>query len=296
MVPRFLPALDKHRGHLRPFPFCTLAASISGRIQPQDGDELILPIQMQSSETCDNVFYERGTFATHFKARAMIARPLTHLSLRLTHEDWWNWGEDPNGPYRESRQLYLDPAVGKALGTLCSQPSVVNMEQLAAKRRAGEDVRGGCTWGAAVGELSDLKELKLVLETFDFKQNQLERVVECAKTWRFPLEDQTFELVWDGVVEEPSWNIELGELEKNYNAPSVIEGDAEEEDEGDKFTDEERYSENEYGSEEEDVDASGDEEVREPSPTPPPSWNRLCTRFEVRTVRFVRKSKGGNAS
>ncbi|KAJ4355428.1 uncharacterized protein N0V89_003444 [Didymosphaeria variabile] len=289
IAPRFLRAWDKKPSHkVQPFPFDTLSTSISGRKEPQDGDELTLPITTEP-DCYDNIFYESGTFATHFKARAMIARPLTHLTLRLTHEDWWNWSHHPNSSTYIPRKLYLDPAV--AVGRVPSSLSVWGsdhiMEELAARRSAGEVVQGRETWGVIVGRLPDLKELQLVIETFDIKKDQLEQIVECAKTWKFPLENTVYELVWDGRVQDTSWDIEPGAFDKNFKEPLIIEdedGDGEDED---RFTDEERHSDT-YGNSSDDDGASADEERGPTPPPPPPSWHTFCTRFEARVLRFKR--------
>jgi hypothetical protein len=65
--------------------------------------------------------------------------------------------------------------------------------------------------------LPDLKTLQLVLETFKVKEEQLECVVNCAKTWRFnddgeAKEKEKWVLVWDGEIVEKRWTKELGGL------------------------------------------------------------------------------------
>lgn len=47
--------------------------------------------------------------------------------------------------------------------------------------------------------LQGLQELELVLETFPVKKSQLDTVVECAKAWKFPLQDTQWELTYDDV-------------------------------------------------------------------------------------------------
>ena len=44
-----------------------------------------------------------------------------------------------------------------------------------------------------------------MLETFGAKKAQLDTVIECAKTWKFPLDGDKWELVWDGKVEDASY-------------------------------------------------------------------------------------------
>jgi hypothetical protein len=52
--------------------------------------------------------------------------------------------------------------------------------------------------------LQDLKVLELILETFPVKKSQLDTVVECAKIWKFPLQDTQWELAYHN-VESMSW-------------------------------------------------------------------------------------------
>lgn len=79
------------------------------------------------------------------------------------------------------------------------------MISLAEQRRAGHHPVYDGSWGTAIGNLPDLKTFELVLETFLEKKTQLEVVVDCAKTWKFPLKDLQYELVCDGKVEDLKW-------------------------------------------------------------------------------------------
>jgi hypothetical protein len=175
------------------------------------------------------------------------------------------------------------------------------MEQLAEKRRAGDDVQGHGTWGAIVGKLPDLRELKLVLETFEPKQDELERVVKCAETWQFPIEDTPFTLVWDGKVEDASWTKEPKEANGNYTDTTSLDEDeggssshvsSEEEgnDNGGDNSEEESEEENFDDEEYEEEESAEEEREEEGSPEHPSRyWNKLCSRFEVRVMRFVRR-------
>ena len=94
------------------------------------------------------------------------------------------------------------------------------MRELADERRAGRQPLPGIKeavwghhidpnakgWGAVISTLlPDLKTLELVLETFKVKEEQLDSVAECAKTWRFPIQAGQNVLVWDGKVETKRW-------------------------------------------------------------------------------------------
>jgi hypothetical protein len=158
----------------------------------------------------------------------MLARPITHLTLRMyvhafhqaivpltsnrSRTDWSNWTDDPCSAY-SGHHLALDPAF---------DPSVRLppdwMLALAASRRAGHHptYRDDSAWGAAIGILQDLKELELVLETFPVKKSQLDTVVECAKTWKFPLQDTQWELAYDNVK---SMNWTKAPEDRDYQSP-----------------------------------------------------------------------------
>ncbi|KAJ4292799.1 hypothetical protein N0V90_009462 [Kalmusia sp. IMI 367209] len=137
-----------------------------------------------------------------FTARAMVARPLTHLTLRISRTDWWTWTDDPMAADSD-KQLALDPACGG----VNPRPLVTDMVALATSRRAGQHPSYDKTWGATIGLLPDLKTLELILETFSAKTRQLETVVDCAKTWRFPLKNTRYELVCDGRIDSMKWGI-----------------------------------------------------------------------------------------
>ncbi|KAF1971619.1 hypothetical protein BU23DRAFT_600169 [Bimuria novae-zelandiae CBS 107.79] len=136
----------------------------------------------------------------NFTARAMVARPLTHLTIRMSRTDWWTWTDSPETSDSEE-QLALDPACGKE-----TRPLLTDMLALAAQRRMGQHPQyEDGTWGAYVAMLPDLKTLELMLETFREKKRQLEVVCDCAKTWKFPLKESQYELVCDGKIEELKW-------------------------------------------------------------------------------------------
>ncbi|KAF3002466.1 hypothetical protein E8E13_005199 [Curvularia kusanoi] len=140
--------------------------------------------------------------------RVQRARPLVQLTLRMNHTDWWTWTDHPDSTNAKHNHLGLDPALGDGLDSTSHRPTSTRMQELAQQRRDGydpvpRDLLGGTTpgWAHVVAKLPDLKTLELVLETFLEKKAQLETVVECAKTWRFPIAGERFELAWSGEVE-----------------------------------------------------------------------------------------------
>ncbi|CAI6334221.1 unnamed protein product [Periconia digitata] len=260
---------------------------------PEDGNKVQLPrwdmVEFEGpdydeyNETYTQVCKVMGKFT----AAAMVARRLTHLTLRLSRTDWWTWEDDPNTTDND-KQLALDPF----LGGRKSRPLLHEMVELANMRRAGyhpayDDMPptpaswslthpvnstpwyhepDNDTWGAAIGIMPDLKTFELVLETFAPKKRQLETVVECARTWKFPLKGTEYELVCDNKVEALQWRLPASE---DQNASQKSE-DVSEQNEG---ASEETSEESEYEFSEDDDE----------------SWHRSCTEFEVRVVRFKRR-------
>jgi hypothetical protein len=153
--------------------------------------------------------------------RLQRARPLVHLTLRVAAKDWWTWTDNPDST-DPTHHLGLDPSLGNGDDSVGQRPTSTRMQQLAQQRRDGYEVVSKTTftmkvlsgrpgWSHVIGKLPDLKTLELVLETFEEKKAQLDAVVECAKTWRFPLVGEKFELVWSGEVEETKWSKALVE-------------------------------------------------------------------------------------
>jgi hypothetical protein len=149
--------------------------------------------------------------------RAMVARPITHLIFRLGRTDWNRWGRPPNvGDSRvDAEQLALDPNIAEDLDNP-PEPRVATMLQLAEERRRGLYREFSDTWGLAITQMQSLQRLEFVLETFGSKKDQLETVVECAKTWRFPLDETDSELIWDGRIEDASYGADIASTHPGY--------------------------------------------------------------------------------
>ena len=143
-----------------------------------------------------------------------LAQPLTHLTLRLTRTDWSTWNV--------AKWLHLDPSFGR-YNLDEGRPSAKAMRLRAEQRKAGRHPRlYPQSWGAhVVSALPGLKTLTLVLEMFEARKEELERVVQCAKMWRFEYgfggggkegeKGKEWALVWDGDVVERRWKRDLGE-------------------------------------------------------------------------------------
>ncbi|KAF2476011.1 uncharacterized protein BDR25DRAFT_339902 [Lindgomyces ingoldianus] len=180
---------------------------------PEDGVEVTLP---NKNYFYPNIHPEQPTCST---ARSMLARPITHLTLRLAPTDWWTWSSSPASA---TSRFGLDPTIGDGGSLDHQRPTPARMLRNAEERRAGRwpvqsvskegSSSGASSWGARVAKLSDLKMLELVLQTFEDKKDQLDLVTDCAKTWTFPLDNSRHQLVWDGKAEKMSFEGEDGAL------------------------------------------------------------------------------------
>lgn len=139
-----------------------------------------------------------------------VPRVIDKLTLRLGRTEWWTW-EDPPLPASSAThdtdhpQLALDPELGD--GSVHRRPTTLLMLAETSKRRQGEwqDWSDPQCWGAQVAAFKGLKELVCIFETFAQKAAQLDTIVDCAKTWRFPMGDG-YDLRWDGhSIEQTSW-------------------------------------------------------------------------------------------
>ncbi|KAH7079995.1 hypothetical protein BKA63DRAFT_463978 [Paraphoma chrysanthemicola] len=151
--------------------------------------------------------------------RVMRARPLMQLTLRLLHGDWWTWTDHPSST-DALQHLGLDPTVGDGRAHPDMRPTAARMRALAESRRAGHQPEAppGQGWLNTICDLPDLRRLELVLETFAGKKQQLDNVIEAAKTWKFPVKCTPYELAWDGEVEMSSWSFGISGGDTNQQS------------------------------------------------------------------------------
>ena len=169
--------------------------------------------RLQLSDALEEMRLPPGFQKPRSDMRLHRARPLIHLTLRLLNSDWWTWTEDPNSTDARHHHLGLEPALGDGSSNLSQRPTSTRMQELAQQRRDGyypfsRSLLAKTTpgWTHIIAKLPDIKTLELVLETFEEKKAQLEKVIDCAKTWRFPIADTQFELAWSGTVESKHWS------------------------------------------------------------------------------------------
>jgi hypothetical protein len=130
----------------------------------------------------------RGPSEAEIEAEAMMAK---RFVLTFRHSDWWSW----ESPVRSNDQLGICPW----------RPIRTNAREMEAEPLdgPGED-RVWNGWGNQFRYVKGLEVLEIEFETVETKRAQLERVVERAKHWRFPLNGDKV-LTWTGGTEEWEW-------------------------------------------------------------------------------------------
>lgn len=113
------------------------------------------------------------------------------LILTLRRSDWWTW----DAPVMSSDQLGICP-------WRHGRTDWRQMEEEPWEGPLDGKWRG---WGDQFRHVCGLEVLEMEFEAVEAKRSQLERVVERAKHWRFPLDDHDRILAWTGVVKESTW-------------------------------------------------------------------------------------------
>lgn len=112
--------------------------------------------------------------------------------LTLRHSDWWTW----ESPLRSNDQLGICPWKS-------AQTSWTEMEAEPLEGPENES-QWNNSWGGQFRYIRGLEVLEIEMETIEAKRSQLERVVERAKHWKFPLEGD-WVLAWTGQIQESTW-------------------------------------------------------------------------------------------
>jgi len=161
------------------------------------------------------------------------ASTISHLTIRLDRADWWTWDSNPT-PQEGDDGLALDPWLGGGSGQQ-ERPLVSQMMELYNGRRAcrdaGEEIApcpAGC-WGRRVALFRGLRRLTLHLETFRWRVEELDRIIECAKLWSFLIDEDLQKgqagrvLSWDGKLTAYSWGQEQP-FPQNWEHPTAPKG------------------------------------------------------------------------
>jgi hypothetical protein len=126
----------------------------------------------------------------------MTARTLV---LTFRRSDWWSW----ESPIMSNDQLGICPW---------------RRGRTDWKQMEGEPLEGPKGewegWGGQFQYVRELETLEIEFESVATKKAQLERVVERAKHWKFPLKDGKV-LIWAGGVKEWTWEGSLKLQEDN---------------------------------------------------------------------------------
>ncbi|KAG0652957.1 hypothetical protein D0Z07_0386 [Hyphodiscus hymeniophilus] len=115
---------------------------------------------------------EDGAFCQLTKKAFM--QGVEKVKITIRRGDWWH--NEHNAP------LGINPQRGDS--------DAAQMDRDWEATRRGEVIpwkEGG--WGTAFANLASLQELEMEFETSEDKLKELEKIVEIAKTWKFPLKD-----------------------------------------------------------------------------------------------------------
>ncbi|KAI1821086.1 hypothetical protein F4861DRAFT_486355 [Xylaria intraflava] len=189
-VSRLTGNKGRHEGHeARGFTLAGYASFGAAKETKAPGSELVL--RPGAAET------RAALVGSIFKGKK-----ITHLTLRLSHSDWWSWTSTPQaGSHDPHEALRLEPMINVTDRRDTSAAMLAGYEA----RKEGREPDFGLDefekqgrWGMQFEEYwPDIQTLELVLETYAAKERQLDTVVECAKLWTFPLCDGK-QLQWDG--------------------------------------------------------------------------------------------------
>lgn len=135
--------------------------------------------------------------------------PLEHLRITLRRADWWDWERNRPlkiSPYRRSvpdhAQMLTDMGRTEAWkakrqnqqseGAATSQGEMPtsltgHRRQRGDAQEDQEDLFETGSWGLAFREMANLKTLTIDFETSEDKKAEMEKIVEWAQQWRFPL-------------------------------------------------------------------------------------------------------------
>ncbi|KAI1860283.1 hypothetical protein JX265_005802 [Neoarthrinium moseri] len=119
-----------------------------------------------------------------------------HFHLTLRNSDWWSW----ESPIESSDRLGICPWLRGRVSQqeMLAQPLRIPLEKLREHLHKG-------TWGWHICQLKGLQRLEIEFETDLLKRGQVEKVLERAKHWIFPLADRSGIMVKTGDVVESEW-------------------------------------------------------------------------------------------
>lgn len=120
----------------------------------------------------------------------------TKLRLTFRNSDWWSCESPPESSDRLGICPWLSGRVD------CRQMAAQPVEPTTSY------IRGRMTkevWGWLVCQVERLEILEMEFETDMDKSEQLDKVVERAKYWKFPKIESDYVLEWTGKLEESSW-------------------------------------------------------------------------------------------
>ncbi|ETS74757.1 hypothetical protein PFICI_13241 [Pestalotiopsis fici W106-1] len=137
--------------------------------------------------------FPRNIFNTVLKDFGALQVPIEHLRITIRRSSWRFWRE--NGPYVISPFRRISKST--------------NMKELMAER-TGDMVIDDRAWGMAFQHLPNIKSVTIEFEVTEDKREELEAIVDWAKTWKFPLSGDRHLSAEEQRIERMSWQGLLG--------------------------------------------------------------------------------------
>jgi hypothetical protein len=220
------------------------------------------------------------------------------FKITLRYSDWWSWesavdSDDKLGicPWRSGRTTHEE---------MLAEPREKDLrrrwDEIRRDNTDPEEAGTSGVWGYELQFISGLESLEMKFETDIRKKSQLEAVVDRAKFWRIPMDNQS-ELKWTGEMRESTWTgMERQRVDEDYDDDSDTDQEFEE-DAGDReFVD--LASASQPGSAELTVQVGAlaitDETEAERADTSSLLKKPMRTYFVVNMTWDVRKSALGN--
>lgn len=135
-----------------------------------------------------------------------------NLRITLRHSDWWSW----ESPAESSDRLGICPWMrGRTSHQgMLAQPLALSQDELRERMVEG-------TWGWQIGQVQGLQRLEIEFETDVDKKEQLQKVLDRAQHWVFPLSGQNAALVKSGDLVESTWE-GSAVLRDDFNTPHPL--------------------------------------------------------------------------
>ncbi|KAK9426594.1 hypothetical protein SUNI508_00121 [Seiridium unicorne] len=178
-------------------PWRMMRSATNGMVQWDQWQDSLSPEQKQAVQHvhifAQQVYLERIGIQPNLHPWNFATK---NLRLTFRHSDWWSW----ESPAESSDRLGICPWLDGRTShqAMLAEPLMLPPEELRQRMVNG-------TWGWQVGQIPGLQRLEIEFETDAVKKEQLEKVLDRAQHWIFPLVGRDAALIKTGDVVESYW-------------------------------------------------------------------------------------------